>query len=181
MQTKIINHFEKYGKRPQHLVTFCRYKQGPFAKNAEAFIKNPIGKVTDWCRKYCDSWFLIVESHQDGDPHVHALCRFSKVLPSAIKFKYARVHIKEECEAIDAPKEIKEDEPQCECKNCIYNKSQPVEDNVTGKAPRKKPCLEPKMKIVPQFTNCTAFYMAKDFHMAVLERYKNYNCSCKLC
>lgn len=178
MQTKIIDHFERYGKKPQHLVTFCRYKEGPFAKNAEAFIKNPIGKCTDWCRKYCDSWFLVVESHLDGDPHVHALCRFTKLLPSAIKFKYARVHIKE-CEAPPVSTEIKASEPECSCVNCIYNKSRQLD--VVEKPPRRKPCLKPKCKFVPTFTNCTAFYMAKTYTMVELVRYKNYNCSCKLC
>lgn len=187
MQSKIIKHFNGHCPNAK-LITFVRYKEGPKAKNAAAFEANPVGKVTDYLRKFSTNWFLVVEHHADGTPHVHAIANIECVKESMHKYKYARVHIlpmelkteTKENEGPQAPPQPSEVPTPCVCANCIYN-STIIEDTIF-KAKRKKSCLfKDTENSVSKIVQCTSFYLAKQFYCAPLERYTDYNCSCKLC
>lgn len=190
MQSKIIKHFGGHCANP-HLVTFVRYKEGPKAKNAESFINNPVGKATDWCRKYSRDWFLVKESHEDGTPHIHAICNIDEVKPMMSKFKFARVHILKMEPKVPATENTSQGAGQrpefvaegpgpthC-CVNCDYNAT--LEDSIFG-VNKSKRCLNKRIEnSVSKILECSSFYLSKQFYCETLERYKDYNCSCKKC
>lgn len=189
MDWLIFNHFKECGKRPRFLVTFVRYKQGPFAKNAETFEKRCIGITTDWCRKYTRHYFLVREYHEDKSSHIHALVyQPDDFKPSALKSKYCRIHILPlgdekdgEGKAADRPVEETSPDRGCICTSCIYNMSLPNEDIVGAHYPRKRKCLLQEAKFQDTIVSRTAHYMAKCYWAVKPERYVNFNCSCKTC